>query len=185
MDGFLRNTAYTPAATVYVGLFGAATWLATHTYATSTYVLPTTYNGRIYKVTAGGGGNSAGSEPAWPTTNAGTVVDGALTWTEQSVAMDGGTFSELTGSNYSRKAITFAAATAIGGTSTGSTAKNSGAVTFDAASANWVPTLGFYVADASSAGNALLWAVFASAYAQVNNGQQLQFNANGVTLTLD
>jgi len=61
------------------------TWVATHAYAANAYVQPTAghANGRLYQVTAGGGGNSGGSEPTWPTVLGNTVVDGAITWTDR------------------------------------------------------------------------------------------------------
>lgn len=60
-------------------------WLATHSYAANAYVQPSVAhaNGRFYKVTAGGGGNSGSTEPTWPTVLGNTVTDGALTWTDQ------------------------------------------------------------------------------------------------------
>ena len=41
---------------------------------------PTTPNGRSYVVSVAG--TSGGSEPAWPVTQNGAVVDGAVTWLE-------------------------------------------------------------------------------------------------------
>lgn len=62
-------------------------WVALATYAAGAYVRPTTVNGFIYEVTAGGGGAAGAGEPAWPTTVGNTVVDGALTWTCRSYAI--------------------------------------------------------------------------------------------------
>jgi hypothetical protein len=58
-------------------------WVASTTYAANTIRKPTqpNRNGYAYKVTAGGGGASGGTEPTWPQTLGNTVVDGALTWT--------------------------------------------------------------------------------------------------------
>lgn len=58
-------------------------WAASTAYATNDIVRPTppNRNGFRYKVTAGGGGNSNGSEPTWPQGVGLTVTDGALTWT--------------------------------------------------------------------------------------------------------
>ncbi len=58
-------------------------WAASTTYATGAICKPSqgARNGFRYKVTAGGGGSSDGSEPVWPAGVGLTVVDGALTWT--------------------------------------------------------------------------------------------------------
>lgn len=48
------------------------------TYALNDIVVPTTYNGRYYKVTVGG--VAAGVEPTWPTVLTNTVVSGAVTF---------------------------------------------------------------------------------------------------------
>jgi hypothetical protein len=58
-------------------------WVASATFASNDIVKPTqpNRNGFRYKVTAGGGGAAGSSEPQWPTEIGVTVVDGALTWT--------------------------------------------------------------------------------------------------------
>jgi hypothetical protein len=58
-------------------------WAASTTYAANDIRKPTNANrnGFRYKVTAGGGGSSGGSEPTWPTYIGATVTDNALTWT--------------------------------------------------------------------------------------------------------
>jgi hypothetical protein len=58
-------------------------WAASTTYAANDIRKPTNANrnGFRYKVTAGGGGSSGGSEPTWPTYIGATVTDSALTWT--------------------------------------------------------------------------------------------------------
>lgn len=59
---------------------GAETaWAAATAYAFGTVRKPTTANGLRYEATTAG--NSAGSEPTWPTTIGNTVVDGSVTWT--------------------------------------------------------------------------------------------------------
>jgi hypothetical protein len=61
--------------------------VAAAVHAANTFVVPTVPNGFRYECTAGGGGASAGAEPAWPTTLGNTVVDGALTWTCRTFAV--------------------------------------------------------------------------------------------------
>jgi prepilin-type N-terminal cleavage/methylation domain-containing protein len=55
-------------------------WHGLTVYSIDDFVSPTTKNGHRYKCTTAG--TSAASEPTWPTTKAGTVVDGSVTWTE-------------------------------------------------------------------------------------------------------
>lgn len=62
---------------------GGAVWQPTKTYGINNLVSPTTANGFVYRATAIGGTapyESAGFEPAWPTTIGNTVVDGDITW---------------------------------------------------------------------------------------------------------
>lgn len=58
-------------------------WVASTSFATNDIRKPTqpNRNGFRYKVTAGGGGTSGGTEPTWPLDIGLTVVDGDLTWT--------------------------------------------------------------------------------------------------------
>jgi len=57
-------------------------WVATTPYTQGVYIKPTAAkaNGHFYLCTTGG--TSAGTEPTWPTSFNGTVVDGSVTWTE-------------------------------------------------------------------------------------------------------
>jgi hypothetical protein len=59
---------------------GLGTWTASTSYSSGTYIVPTTENGWIYECTTAG--NSAPSEPTWPTTEGSTVNDlaGYATW---------------------------------------------------------------------------------------------------------
>lgn len=57
----------------------SGTWAATTVYALKARVQPTVKNGFWYRVTANG--TTAGTEPTWPTTIGGTVVDSGVTWT--------------------------------------------------------------------------------------------------------
>lgn len=66
-----------------IGKVWNLSWAASTSYATDDIRIPTSPNrtGLRYKVTAGGGGSSGGSEPTWPSVPGATVADGALTWT--------------------------------------------------------------------------------------------------------
>jgi hypothetical protein len=60
----------------------ATTWAAATVYASGAFVEPTTPTGRTYEATTvGSPATSGGSEPTWPTTAGGTVVDNNITWT--------------------------------------------------------------------------------------------------------
>lgn len=54
-------------------------WAASTVYAAGTIRAPLTRNGHVYTASAG---TSGASQPTWPTTTGGTVVDGTVTWAE-------------------------------------------------------------------------------------------------------
>lgn len=55
-------------------------WEASTAYVADDIVRPPTANGRSYRCTIAGTSNS--SEPTWPVSVNGTIVDGTVTWTE-------------------------------------------------------------------------------------------------------
>lgn len=61
-------------------------WTVATTYYLGEFIRPTAANGRVYRATAVSSGVSGAShattQPTWPTTSGGTVVDNAVTWTE-------------------------------------------------------------------------------------------------------
>lgn len=59
-------------------------WQASTVYTAPATVRPTTANGHVYSAT--NSGTSGATEPAWPTTPGGTVVNGTITWQEVSGA---------------------------------------------------------------------------------------------------
>ena len=83
--------------------------------------------------------------------------------------------TELTGNNYSRKAITFASA------SSGSIASNA-AVEFDAATGSWGSVSHFGVFDAASSGNLLFHGAFSSAKT-IASGDVLKVASGSLTIT--
>lgn len=60
-----------------------ATWTANTSYPQGMFVQPTpqNFNGFYFKASQSGAGQSGLTEPSWPQTIAGTVVDGTVTWT--------------------------------------------------------------------------------------------------------
>ncbi len=83
--------------------------------------------------------------------------------------------TELTGNNYSRKAITFASA------SSGSIASNS-AVEFDPATGSWGDVSHWGIFDASSSGNLLFHGSFTSAKT-IASGDILKVASGSLTIT--
>lgn len=179
-DMILRGQAFTPPATVYFGLIvatrGYSSAIRSTVVTVNDTVLPATPNGRIYKCTTGG--TTGASEPTWPTTEGGTVSDGSAVWTEQTTAMEAGTFTEASGGSYARSAVTASLANFAGTQSAGSTTASSGtggttsnnvAVPYSAPTANWGLVFGWFATDASSGGNALIYAALTTPKT-INNG---------------
>lgn len=62
---------------IVTGTAAADSWVGSHSYTDAT-VTPTVPNGYVYRMT--GTATSGSTEPAWPTTPGGTIVDGGVTW---------------------------------------------------------------------------------------------------------
>jgi len=91
---------------------------------------------------------------------------------------DSGGGTEVSGSGYAREAVTFAAATSPGGTTS-----NTGAVTFTASGGNWGTITHIGIHDALSGGN-LLWHGAMTASKIVNDGDTLEFSIGNIDLTI-
>lgn len=91
---------------------------------------------------------------------------------------DSGGGSEVATGGYTRKSVTFSAASTPGGTTS-----NSGVVTWTATGAAFGTVTHVGIFDASTAGN-LLWQGALSASKTVNDGDTIQFSAGNLTLTL-
>jgi len=89
---------------------------------------------------------------------------------------DGSGATEISGNNYSRKAVTF--------TVSGNLATNSGAVEFDAATGSWGTISHVAVFDASSGGNQIAYAALTTSKA-ITTDDVLRFPAGDVDITLD
>jgi hypothetical protein len=89
---------------------------------------------------------------------------------------DGAGATEISGNNYSRKAVTF--------TVSGNLATNSGAVEFDAATGSWGTVSHVAVFDASSGGNQIAYAALTTSKA-ITTDDVLRFPAGDVDITLD
>lgn len=91
---------------------------------------------------------------------------------------DAGGGTEVSGSGYAREAVTFAAATSGGGTTS-----NTGAVSFTASGGSWGTITHIGIFDASTAGN-LLWHGALTASKTVADGDTLEFAIGNIDLTL-
>lgn len=187
IDAVFRGQALGAPANYYLGLHVTqGVWTASTAYTVGQYVTPTTSNGRLYKCTTAG--TTGASQPTWPTTNAGTVVDGGVTWTEQTTALLGGTFpTEVSGGSYARSSAaaslanfagTQGAGTTVASTGTSGVTSNNAAQSWPAPTATW-GTVGLLVWwDASSAGNAWAWEVLTNPQT-ISNGASAPQSAAG------
>lgn len=91
---------------------------------------------------------------------------------------DSGGGTEVSGGGYTRKSVTFNAASTPGGTTS-----NSGIVTWTATGAAFGTVTHVGIFDASTGGN-LLWQGGLSTSKTVNDGDTIQFSAGNLTLTL-
>ncbi len=91
---------------------------------------------------------------------------------------DSGGGTEVSSSGYASQAVTFAAATSPGGTTS-----NTGDITFTAAGGDWGTITHIGIHDASSGGN-LLWHGAMTASKTVADGDTLQFSTGNIDLTI-
>jgi len=184
IDHVWRGVAFTAptvlAHALIVATRGYSSNVRSAVVALGDTVIPTTPNGRLYKCTTGG--TCGASEPTWGTTNGGTTADGTAVWTEQTTALDAGTFTEVANAGaYTRPtlnpsvtnwAATNGATTTTNPSSgTSATTSNNGAITYGSPSANWGLIYGIYQVDSATygSGNPLVWNPLATPK-QVNNG---------------
>ena len=170
LNHILRTDTWAKPAATWFALINInkGRWTATTAYIVGDFVVPNVLAGRAYKATAITTGNSGSSEPTWPTTDGGTVVDSGVTWTEQSLAFGAGTFPEVSGGSYARVQVTQLDANWSAPTVGGSTA-NAGALTYAPPTGNW-GNIGFFPAlTANSGGTPLGWGALTSLFT-VNSG---------------
>jgi hypothetical protein len=91
---------------------------------------------------------------------------------------DSGGGTEVSGNGYTRKSVSFSAASSPGGTTS-----NSGAVTFTASGGNWGIISHIGIFDNSSGGN-LLWHGAMTASKTINDGDTLEFAIGNIDLTI-
>ena len=95
-----------------------------------------------------------------------------------SATTDAGGGNEVSGNNYTRQAVTFAAATSPGGTTTSTNSQ-----TFAAIGGNWGTITHVAIMDAASSGN-MIWHGAIAVNRIVNDGDTMIFAIGEIDLTL-
>lgn len=181
LDFILRGQSFTaPTVLAHALIYankGYSSAVRSQAVTSGDYVIPTTPNGRLYKCTTSG--TCGAGEPTWPTTSGGTVSDGSAVWTEQTTALEAGTFPEVPNSgNYSRQTLNpsltnWKSTQGDNNVSSGSGGQtsNSVAITYGTPSANWGLIWGCMVLDSATygAGNPLFYFALTTPKT-VNNG---------------
>jgi hypothetical protein len=193
IDKMFRGGSTAIPTTMYFALFVASKgyWTATTAYSVGDTVLPATPNGHIYKCTTAG--TSGSSAPGtWNTGAGSTTTDGTVVWTEMTTLILAGSLpQEASYTGYARVSVASSTsnwnATQGGtGTSNGTTGQTSniGTVTFGAPTGNQPGVVaGMFLADASSAGDVLYWAMLTNPKT-INNGDAApNFPAGAFTFT--
>ncbi|WP_290890626.1 hypothetical protein [Arenimonas sp.] len=187
-----RTGAITKPSVMAVALIRATrgTWTASTAYASNDTAIPTSWAQRYYRQTVASC-TSGGSEPTWPTTAGGTVADGTCSWTEQTVQLEAGTFTEVANSGgYARATLNpldanWTAPSAGAGAGTGQTG-NASAINYTP-SANWTGTVvGFVLIDNATIGSGNAWFYAMLTLPKVvNNGDAVSFGIGALTVQVD
>jgi hypothetical protein len=99
------------------------------------------------------------------------------TSTNAATNLEAGTLTdEISGNAYSRKTVTFAAAS-------GGTSATNATVTFDAATGNWGTITHVAVMDAATSGNVLFWGAVTTPKT-IENGDTFQVSSGNLTISL-
>jgi hypothetical protein len=122
-------------------------------------------------------GNTAYSAPA-------TVYLALFTDSNTATQRDAGTVTEVSGNNYSRKAVTNNTTNWPNASGTLASKSLGVAQTFATPSGSWGTVTAYGVYDASTAGNLLFWADLDVPQAIVS-GNTVQFGVSGISITLD
>ena len=192
---------------MYLGLIKAkGMWTASATYAVGDLVIPNTYTGKVYRCSAITTGITSGTEPTWPTTPSGTVVDGGVTWQDVTDFMYNGTATtsplttyEVSSSGYARQAlsnVTGASNWSTPGLSTqqsvGDSVSWGASVAFPTSNSTtvaWGYVCGFFIAKNSTIGDGVIlaWNTLSNYVPMITAGMSLVLPSSGpgikVTLT--
>ncbi len=175
-------------ATIYVGLLivSNGAWAASTAYAVGDTIY-VQVGGITYILKCTTAGTSGSAAPTWNVGEGATTSDGTtgLVWTEQTPAIRGGTFTEVSGGGYARIGVT--ADTTNFTVSTD--ANNRGSVVNITAITGWAPTadwgmvVGAIYMSAATAGSLLEWLTFTTPISVVANSTP-QLPANGDSLAI-
>ena len=174
---------------LYIGLIYAnkGNWLATTAYVADDYILPDAgnENGRIYKCTSGG--TTGASAPTFPTTAGGTVVDGTVTWEEQTAAIEAGTIPEPSVGEYARVAVPPSDSNWTAVSQTDGASTNASDILFAAPTVDWTPSpallFGHFISDRLTGGNTLFWSAFSAAETVMASEPAPRYLTGGITIT--
>ncbi len=177
-------TTYTP--NVNVGLLAGELWIATNVYVSGDIVVATNFPtvAKIFKCTTGGTSDS--SEPDWASVAAGgTIADGSAVWTEQSLAIIGGTYTEpdtAIWTDYAQAVVVNNGTNWPAATGTSNPVKANGvAIEISAAAVvtSAVGIIGWITVDDNA--DVMDWMTL-SAFVQVVNGAQVEFDIGDITI---
>lgn len=196
-DALRRGQTLGAPATRYFGLITASKGERVNAtvYAlndTTVVKIGTVYS--FYKCTTAGTSNAA-LPGSYQGALGEIIADGTAVFTEQTVALNAGTYTEVSGGSYARVAVVASLANFAGTQSAGSTVASSGtngtssnnvAITWPTPTAQWHPTggaiVGYVEFDALTVGNPWDYTLL-DAPKSVNNGDPAPAIAIGVAVT--
>jgi hypothetical protein len=182
-DHVRGKAAFTMPAT-YLALFRATAGRSPRSTAVTVgqTTIPATQNGRMYRCSVAG--TTGAAEPTWPTTTAGSVVDGGATWVEMTTDFETNSAvaiaSEANYTSYARTSVPAASWT----TASGVNGPNAAVINAPAATggSNEIGQLALY--DALTVGNMLAYGPLNLA-GPVTTGVTVSFDIGQLVLTLD
>lgn len=148
--------AYT-MPTVWIALIRATAGQSPRSIAVTTgqTTIPAAPNGHVYRCSTAG--TTGTTEPTWPTTSAGTVTDGGVTWTEMTPDFQAGN-SNVTASEANYTGYARAPLAGLMGASASEIAANTAAINSTTCTAGSNTIAGWMSYDALTAGNLLKFA---------------------------
>lgn len=202
IDQFLRAQAGIAPTSVYVGLSTCTAGVRANgiTYAASATMTVLAADGFYHKYLTSAGGISNASTVTFPGLANETVIDGTVTWVEQTTGMKSGAAvaePTLGVGSYARQIVVSSLVNWAGTQGAGTTTTSSGTsgltsnnspITFPSPTADWVaaPGVAWGIAlyDAASGGNLLYWGPLGSPASVVNSASAINFANTQLQLQL-